>query len=54
MEDGFWWFLFEIQVQLPNDDIDPTDWAPHQTITRAGRLTLSYDDGTLDYVDIGD
>ena len=52
-EDGFWWFLFEIQVGLPSDDTEPSDWIPYQTIIRAGRLTFNYD-GKLDSVDISE
>ena len=37
---SFWFFLFEIQVQLPSDDQDPADWVPSQYEIKTGSDTI--------------
>jgi hypothetical protein len=41
VEDGFWWFFFEIEALLPADDRNPDDWTPFQSQVRSGHVTIN-------------
>jgi hypothetical protein len=55
---SYWFFFFEVTVQLPYDDWDPNDWEPFQSSIRTGTVTIlarnRYIEASLDAVFLDD
>lgn len=42
-EDGFWGYVYEFYVKLPDDDKNPDHWAPSREVDKSGTVTILYD-----------